>query len=75
MSYRAYHDHDDDRDVITCVTLSDRPVARKEHTCGGVRGGDFGGPRRDHPGRASPLRLLDVVKLSVDVRHFDCQTP
>jgi hypothetical protein len=36
MSYRAYHDYDDDRDVITCVTLSDtRPVARKEHTCGG----------------------------------------
>lgn len=31
MSYRAYHDYDDDRDVITCVTLSDtRPVARKE---------------------------------------------
>jgi hypothetical protein len=28
MSYRAYHDYDDDRDVITCVTLSDtRPVA------------------------------------------------
>ena len=25
MSYRAYHD----RDVITCITLSDRPVARK----------------------------------------------
>ena len=25
-------------------------------------------------GRASPLRLLDVVKLSVDVRQFDCQT-
>ena len=75
MSYRAYHDYDDDRDVITCVTLSDRPVARKEHTCGGVRGGDFGGPRRDHPGRASPLRLLDVVKLSVDVRQFGCQTP
>ena len=23
MSYRAYHDYDDDRDVITCVTLSD----------------------------------------------------
>jgi hypothetical protein len=33
MSYRVYHD--DDRDVITCVTLSDtRPVARKEHACG-----------------------------------------
>ena len=29
MSYRAYHDYDDDRDVITCITLSDRPVARK----------------------------------------------
>lgn len=30
MSYRAYHDYDDDRDVITCVTLSaTRPVARK----------------------------------------------
>ena len=30
MSYRAYHDYDDDRDIITCVTLSDtRPVARK----------------------------------------------
>jgi hypothetical protein len=38
MSYRAYHDYDDDRDVITCVTLSDtRPVARKEHTCGGCK--------------------------------------
>jgi hypothetical protein len=38
MSYRAYHDDDDDRDVITCVTPSDtRPVARKEHTCGAVR--------------------------------------
>ena len=38
MSYRADHDHDDDRDVITCVTLSDtRPVARKEHTCGGCK--------------------------------------
>ena len=38
MSYRAYHDYDDDRDVITCVTLSDtRPVARKEHTCGGYK--------------------------------------
>ena len=23
MSYRVYHDYDDDRDVITCVTLSD----------------------------------------------------
>jgi hypothetical protein len=35
VSYRAYHDYDDDRDVITCITLSDtRPVARKEHTCG-----------------------------------------
>jgi hypothetical protein len=22
MSYRVYHDYDDDRDVITCVTLS-----------------------------------------------------
>ena len=30
MSYRVYPD-DDDRDAITCVTLSDtRPVARKE---------------------------------------------
>ena len=30
MNYSAYHDYDDDRDVITCVTLSDtRPVARK----------------------------------------------
>jgi hypothetical protein len=38
MSYRAYHDYDDDRDVITCVTLSDtRPVARKEHTCGSCK--------------------------------------
>ena len=36
MSYRAYHDYDDDRDVITCITLSDtRPVARNAHTCGG----------------------------------------
>ena len=26
MSYRAYHDYDDDRDVITCVTLSRHPV-------------------------------------------------
>jgi hypothetical protein len=35
MSGRAYHNYDDDRDVITCVTLSDtRPVARKEHTFG-----------------------------------------
>ncbi len=33
MSYRVYHDYDDDRDIITCVTLSDtRSVARKEHT-------------------------------------------
>jgi hypothetical protein len=23
MSYRVYHDYDDDRDVITCITLSD----------------------------------------------------
>ena len=38
MSYRAYHDDDDDRDVITCVTLSDtRPVAPEEHTCGGCK--------------------------------------
>jgi hypothetical protein len=38
VSYRAYHDYNDDRDVITCVTLSDtRPVARKEHTCGGCK--------------------------------------
>jgi hypothetical protein len=38
MSYRVYHDYDDDRDVITCVTLSDtRPVAHKEHTCGGYK--------------------------------------
>ena len=30
--------YDDDRAVITCVTLSDtRPVARKEHTCGGCQ--------------------------------------
>ena len=30
MSCRAYHGYDDDRDVITCVTLSDtRPLARK----------------------------------------------
>ena len=29
MSYKVYHDYDDDRDVITCVTLScTRPVAR-----------------------------------------------
>ena len=35
MSYRVYLGYDD-RDVITCVTLSDtRPVARKEHTRGG----------------------------------------
>ena len=34
MSYRLYHDYDD----VTCVTLSDtRPVARKEHTCGGCK--------------------------------------
>lgn len=26
MSYRAYHDYDDDRDVITCVTLSRHPA-------------------------------------------------
>ena len=39
MSYRAYHDYDDG-DVITCVTLSDTgPVARKEHACGGQKGG------------------------------------
>ena len=38
MSYRVYHDYDDDRDVVTCVTLSDtRPVARKEHTFGGCK--------------------------------------
>ena len=38
MSYRPYQDYDDDRDVITCVTLSDtRPEARKEHTCGGCK--------------------------------------
>jgi hypothetical protein len=38
MSYRAYHDYDDDRDVITCATLSDtQPVARKEHTCGSCK--------------------------------------
>jgi hypothetical protein len=38
MSYRVYLDYDDDRDVITCVTLSDtRPVARKEHTCGSCK--------------------------------------
>jgi hypothetical protein len=37
MSYRVCLGYDDDRDVITCVTLSDtRPVARKEHTCGGL---------------------------------------
>jgi hypothetical protein len=31
MSYGAYHDYDDNRNVITCVTLSDtRPVAGKE---------------------------------------------
>ena len=37
MSYRAYHDYDNG-DAITCVTLSDtRPVARKEHTCGGCK--------------------------------------
>ena len=37
MSYRVYHDYDD-RDVITCVTLSGtRPVAHKEHTCGGCK--------------------------------------
>ena len=35
MTYRVYLDYDDDRDVITCVTLSDtRPMARTEHTCG-----------------------------------------
>jgi hypothetical protein len=28
MSYRAYHDYDDDRDVITCVTLSDPDTFR-----------------------------------------------
>jgi hypothetical protein len=25
--------------------------------------------------RASALRLLDVVELSVEIRQFDCQTP
>jgi hypothetical protein len=35
MSYRVYHDYDDDRDVITCVTLSDtRPVARMQPISG-----------------------------------------
>jgi hypothetical protein len=38
MSYRAHHDYDDDRDVITRVTLSDTgPVARKKHTCGSFK--------------------------------------
>ena len=38
MSCRPIHGYDDDRDVITCVTLSDtRPVAREEHTCGGCK--------------------------------------
>jgi len=39
MSYRAYHDYDDDRDVITCVTLSDtRPVTGMQ-TISGARPG------------------------------------
>jgi hypothetical protein len=33
MTCRASHNYDDDRDVLTCVTLSDtRPVARTVHS-------------------------------------------
>ena len=43
MSYRADHDYDDDRDVITCVTLSDtRPVARMQPISGARPGGGSG---------------------------------
>jgi hypothetical protein len=40
MSYRVYHDDGDDRDVITCVTLSDtRQVARRNPSVSrGIRG-------------------------------------
>ena len=37
MSYIAYHDYDDDRDVITCVTLSDTGPVAREYTCGGCK--------------------------------------
>jgi hypothetical protein len=65
MSYRAYHDYDDDRDDITCVTLSDtRPMARKEHTCGGckktipMKSCPLSGwwPNSDSPNSATPCR-------------------
>ena len=43
MSNRAYHDYDDDRDVITCVTLSDtQPVARMQPISGARPGGGSG---------------------------------
>jgi hypothetical protein len=33
MSYRVYLDYDDDRDVITCVTLSDPHRRRRGTRC------------------------------------------
>jgi len=69
MSYRAYHDYDDDRDVITCVTLSDtRPVARKEHTCGGCKKTIPVGARHRRPIQARRRRVVareDVPRLRV----------
>lgn len=69
MSYRAYHDYDDDRDVITCVTLSDtRPVARKEYTCGGCKKTIPVGVRPPPPVHARRRRAVareDVPRLRV----------
>ena len=57
MSYRAYHDYDDDRDVITCVTLSDtRPVTASSH---------LASRSRVRP-RSTPMRAASDEVLGVD---------
>ena len=62
MSYRAYHGYDDDRDVITCVTLSDtRPVARKKHTCGGYKKTIPVGAAPPPPVHARRRRVLPIL--------------
>jgi hypothetical protein len=67
MSYRAYHDYDDDRDVITCVTLSDtRPVARKEHTTGLPSVSQMVAPPPPvHPRRRRAVAREDAPRLRV----------
>jgi catechol 2,3-dioxygenase-like lactoylglutathione lyase family enzyme len=59
MSYRAYHDYDDDRDVITCVTLRTRFGQPGDFATAGRI--DHFGPQAASPGAFDIIRtrLMD----------------